>query len=180
MFEWQYQLQKTLQHPRIINYSDAQISGIQRDNKSNSDMVAHGNTTTIRQPTANASGAAIPEHQLQHDTNSRSGSVIANNLEISIVEGASSPSNEIFYDPSPAAVKRGNSIIWTNNDFIPHTATSGNAENGEAQIETLFDTGILGPGNSSEAIRINAADAGMYNYYCTLHPFMKGQLTIED
>jgi hypothetical protein len=87
MFEWQYQLQKTLQHPRIINYSDAQISGIQRDNKSNSDMVAHGNTTTIRQPTANASGAAIPEHQLQHDTNSRSGSVKANNLEISIVEG---------------------------------------------------------------------------------------------
>jgi plastocyanin len=180
MFDWQYQLQKTLQNPRIINYSDAQLSGIQRDNNSNSDMIAHDNTTTITHPTANANGAAIAEHPLQHDTDNRSGSVIANNLQISIVEGASNPSNEIFYDPLRVAVKRGNSVIWTNNDFIPHTATSGNQDKGEAQTETLLNIGILGPRKSSEEIRIDAADAGRYDYYFTLTPFMKGQLMIED
>ena len=38
--------------------------------------------------------------------------------------------------------------------------------------------GIIAPGQASEEITINA-DTGTYDYYCTLHPFMKGQLTIE-
>ena len=89
------------------------------------------------------------------------------------------PSSSVFYDPLPATVKRGNSVTWINNDSLPHTATSGNPDNGEAAPGTLFDTGILGPGQSSEEIRINA-DTGTYDYYCTLHPYMKGQLTIQN
>jgi len=70
-----------------------------------------------------------------------------------------------------------NSVTWSNNDFLPHTATSGNPDNGEAQTGTLFDTDILGAGQSSEEIRINA-DTETYDYYCTLHPYMKGRLKI--
>jgi hypothetical protein len=80
----------------------------------------------------------------------------------------------------PAAVKRGNSVIWTNNDSIPLRATSGNPDKREVQTETLLTIGILGPRKSSEEIRIDAADAGRYDYYFTLTPFMKGQLMIED
>ena len=123
---------------------------------------------------------AIPEHRLPHDNNrGGGGGVIPSNHEISIAEGSANPSSSVFYDPLPATVKRGNSVIWINDDSAPHTATSGNPDNGEATTGTLFDTGILGPGQSSEEIRINA-DAGTYDYYCTLHPYMKGQLTIED
>ena len=68
--------------------------------------------------------------------------------------------------------------MWTNNDSL-HTATSGDLNSGEAARGTLFDTGIIGPGQSSEGITINA-DTGTYNYYCTLHPFMKGQLKIVE
>ena len=182
MFNWQYELQKRLQNPTIINYSDSQLTAIQRSTDNNNNhMIAHDNTTSFTQPTANASGAAIPEHRLPHDNNSRGGGgVIPSNHEISIVEGSSNPSNDDFYDPSPATVKRGNSVIWINDDSVPHTATSGNPDNGQVPKGAIFDTGILGPGQSSEEFTINAADAGTYDYYCTLHPYMRGQLTIEE
>ena len=177
MFDWQYQLQKKLQNPRIVNYSDAELTGIQRS--ANNNTIAHDNITTFTQPTANASGATIPAHGLPHDNNSSTSGAIPSNREISIVQGSGNPSSGVFYTPSPATIKQGGTVIWTNNDSLPHTATSGNPDNGQAQTGALFDTGILGPGRSSEAITI-PADAGTYDYYCTLHPYMKGQLAIEE
>jgi nitrite reductase (NO-forming) len=176
MFDWQYELQQKLQNPRIINYSDTELIGIHGNKNNNSNRIVHDNTTTFTKPTANVTATEISEHRLPHNNNIGN---ISSNLEISIVEGSANPSSEVFYDPSPATVKRGGTIIRTNNDSVPHTATSGNPDSGEAQTGTFFDTGILGPGQSSEETRINA-EAGTYDYYCTLHPFMKGQLTITD
>lgn len=182
MFDWQYQIQKKLQNPRIINYSDAELTGIQRNNSNDSHMIVHDNTTTFTEPIANATGANIPEqqHGLPHNNNNRSDDGMPSNLEISIAKGAANPSNGVFYDPSSATVKRGGTIIWTNNDSAPHTATSNNPNNPEAPTGIIsFDTGILGPGQSSEELTINT-DPGTYDYYCTLHPYMKGQLTIKE
>jgi len=178
MFDWQYQVQKKLQNPRIINYSDAELTGIHAKNNNNSNTIVHDNTTTFTEPTANVTGTEISEHPLLHNNNSGDG--IPSNLEISIAKGAANPSSEVFYDPSPATVKRGGTVIWTNNDSAPHTATSGNPNIGKPPTGIIsFDTGILGPGQSSEETTINA-DGGTYDYYCTLHPYMKGQLTIKD
>lgn len=191
MFDWQYQIQKKLQNPRIINYSDAELTAAQGDmsKNNNSHMMVHDNTTTYTEPTANASKANIQEqqqHRQPHNSNNDEssssgggGGGAPGNLEVSIAKGAANPSNEVFYDPSPATLKRGSTIIWTNNDSTPHTATSGNPDSGEAARGTLFDTGIIGPGQSSEGSTIDA-DAGTYNYDCTLHPFMKGQLKIVE
>jgi nitrite reductase (NO-forming) len=182
MFDWQYELQKRLQNPRIVNYSDAELTGIHGsiNNNNSNNMIAHDNITTFTQPTANASGATIQQHRLPHDNNNSSSGAIPTSLEMSIVQGSGNPSNGVFYDPSPAMVKQGGTVTWTNNDSLPHTATSGNPDNGEeAPPGALFDTGILGPGQDSEAITINA-DTGLYDYYCTLHPYMKGQLTIQN
>jgi nitrite reductase (NO-forming) len=177
MIDWQYELQKKLQNSTIINYTDAQLTAINGSTTDHGGMIAHDNTTTFRQPTANASGSSIPEDQLSHGNNSSG--VTSSNREISIVEGSSNPSNDDFYDPSPATVKRGSSVTWINNDSVPHTATSGNPQNGEAPTGAIFDSGIIGPRQASKEITINA-DTGTYDYYCTLHPFMKGQLTIEE
>jgi nitrite reductase (NO-forming) len=177
MIDWQYELQKKLQNPTIINYTDAQLTAINGSTSDHSGMIAHDNTTTFTQPTANASGASIPEDQLSYGNNR--GGVTPIKQEISIVEGSSNPSNDDFYVPSPATVKRGSSVAWINNDSVPHTATSANPQNGEeAPTGAIFDSGIIAPGQASEEITINA-DTGTYDYYCTLHPFMKGQLTIE-
>src|SRR5215203_1775612 len=177
MIDWQYELQKKLQNSTIINYTDAQLTAINGSTTDHGGMIAHDNTTTFRQPTANASGSSIPEDQLSHGNNSSG--VIPSKQEISIVEGSSNPSNDDFYDPSPATVKRGSSVTWINNDSVPHTASSGNPQNGEAPTGAIFDSGIIGPRQASKEIPIDA-DTGTYDYYCTLHPFMKGQLTLEE
>ena len=79
MFDWQYELQKRLQNSTVINYTDSQLPSIQRSTTNNSGhMVAHDNTTSFTQPTANASGAAIPQRQIPQD-NSSGGGVIPSN-----------------------------------------------------------------------------------------------------
>lgn len=63
MFDWQYELQKKLQNSTVINYPDSQLTAIQRSANNTGHTIAHDNTTSFTQPTANASGAAIPERQ---------------------------------------------------------------------------------------------------------------------
>ena len=84
---------------------------------------------------------------------------------ISIVTGASSPTNPKFYDPSPANVAVGTTVTWTNNDATLHTAVSG-----------VFDSGILAKGKTFEH---KFDTAGTFDYYCTLHPFMIGQIVVK-
>jgi nitrite reductase (NO-forming) len=64
MFDWQYDLQKKLQNSTVINYPDSQLTATQRSANNNGHMIAHDNTTSFTQPTANGSGTAIPERQL--------------------------------------------------------------------------------------------------------------------
>ena len=70
MFDWQYELQKKLQNPTIINYTDTQLTAINGSTNNPGGRIAHDNTTSFAQPTANATGAALPEHELQHGNNS--------------------------------------------------------------------------------------------------------------
>ena len=90
---------------------------------------------------------------------------------VSIVSGASSPSISKPYNPSPLTVKPGTSVTWTNNDSTIHTVTSGLPEQGE--VGTLFDSSIMSPGKTFTHI---FDKTGIFDYSCTLHPFMRGQI----
>jgi len=90
---------------------------------------------------------------------------------VSIVSGASSPSISKPYNPSPLTVKPGTSVTWTNNDSTIHTVTSGLPEQGE--VGTLFDSSIMSPGKTFTHI---FDKTGIFDYSCTLHPFMHGQI----
>jgi plastocyanin len=90
---------------------------------------------------------------------------------VSIVNGASSPSISKPYDPSPLTIKPGTSVTWTNNDSTIHTVTSGLPEQGE--VGTLFDSSIMSPGKAFTHI---FDKTGIFDYSCTLHPFMRGQI----
>jgi plastocyanin len=93
------------------------------------------------------------------------------NASVSIVSGASSPSISKPYDPSPLTVKPGTSVTWTNNDSTIHTVTSGLPEQGE--VGTLFDSSIMSPGKTFTHL---FDKTGTFDYSCTLHPFMHGQI----
>ena len=93
---------------------------------------------------------------------------------VSIVQGSSSPTISKPYDPSPLTVKTGTSVTWTNNDSSIHTATSGLPEKGN--VGTLFDSSLISPGNTFVHVFYKQ---GTFDYSCTLHPFMHGQVIVK-
>jgi len=71
------------------------------------------------------------------------------------------------FSPSTITIKKGDSIKWTNQDSVGHTATSDNS---------LFDSGTL---NKNKDYTFTFNQAGTFNYHCTPHPYMKGKIIVE-
>lgn len=69
------------------------------------------------------------------------------------------------YLPADLTVAVGDTIIFTNLDGAPHTATA---------VDGSFDTGRLNR-NKSGSVTITAA--GTFPYICTFHRNMKGSIT---
>jgi plastocyanin len=76
------------------------------------------------------------------------------------------------YTPSKIVIKRGDSVTWVNEDVAFHSVTSGYYDNSS----DLFDSNYLDPEESFTFIFENT---GTYDYFCTLHPWMKGQVIVE-
>jgi glucose/arabinose dehydrogenase/plastocyanin len=102
-----------------------------------------------------------------------------NASSVSIVQYASYSSTLEPYDPSTLYIDVGNTVKWMNNDFIPHTVTEGEStipENDTSHITDKFDSGILGPGQKFDHA---FHQAGTFKYYCTIHPFMSGEVIVK-
>ena len=94
---------------------------------------------------------------------------------VSIAPGSSNPSAAQFYVPSEITVSSGTSVTWTNDDATIHTVTEGIPQGG-AGSTPAFDSSIIAP----TAIWENTFDTvGEFNYYCSLHPFMTGKVTVS-
>jgi plastocyanin len=91
-------------------------------------------------------------------------------VKVSILPGASAQGNP-NYDPNSLNVKKGAGIQWTNNDNVPHTVTSS-ADTGKS-----FDSSII---KSKGVFTLDTMKLGdkEYDYFCTIHPFMKAKFTI--
>jgi plastocyanin len=98
----------------------------------------------------------------------------SNSSSVSIVRGASSPSVSKTYYPSPLTITRGTMVVWTNKDSSLHTVTSGLPEQGS--VGDLFDSGIISP---EETFSYTFDKPGTFDYSCTLHPFMHGQVIVK-
>ena len=96
-----------------------------------------------------------------------------NILYASIVIGAISRTTDA-YQPNPIYLKEDKMVVWTNNDYNLHIVTQGRLSVG---IDTAlrFDSGILSRGQSFSYI---FDKEGTYNYYCTIHPWMVGQVVV--
>src|SRR5918992_2627257 len=82
------------------------------------------------------------------------------------------------YDPDSAEVPAGNSIVWDNEDTVPHTATSGTGPQDPASAQ-LFDTSIVNGGEESTPVQLQGASEGQtIPYYCIVHPYMTAEVTI--
>ena len=76
------------------------------------------------------------------------------------------------YIPSYYVAKIDETVYWQNQDSAFHSVTSGQQENPDG----LFDSGHIDP---YEKFSYEFNEAGVYSYYCTLHPWMNGMIKVE-
>lgn len=189
MFDWQFELQKKLQRPQIINYSQegGNASNIEKETNATSEtaeMQRHGenlslstdkNLATSITDTNNTDTTLMSNTENQAQPEGEEGGENENGNSISIVPGSSTPSSKLFYDPTNAEVKLGTEVSWINDDSnMPHTVTSGSPDSGPSGV---FDSGIImGDGSS---FKHTFDSQGEYEYYCTLHPWMIAKITVK-
>ncbi len=71
-------------------------------------------------------------------------------------------------------IRVGASVIWTNRDGAPHTATSGSGT-----ATGVFNTGNLNQNQASQPIRFDRA--GTFPYFCQVHgASMSGTITVTS
>ena len=71
------------------------------------------------------------------------------------------------FAPAVDTVQAGDTVVWTNDDIVPHTATALGKE---------FDSGSIDVGASW---RHATSAPGTFEYECTLHPTMRGTLVVR-
>jgi nitrite reductase (NO-forming) len=93
---------------------------------------------------------------------------------VSIAAGSSNPSATELFVPTEISVPAGSTVTWTNDDSTIHTVVEGGPQGGAAG-DPAFDSSIIAPAGTWE----NTFDtAGEFDYYCSLHPFMTGKVTV--
>ena len=78
------------------------------------------------------------------------------------------------YIPFEATVPVGTTVTWINDDSAAHTVTSGTVADGP---DGLFDSSIFMAGDTFE---YTFDESGTYDYFCIVHPWMVGKVTVSD
>ena len=78
------------------------------------------------------------------------------------------------FNPNPAYVPPGTTVTWRNTDTVSHYVTSGHPS--DNTTGTIFDSGnLIKPGATYQ---FTFSNPGTYNYFCTVHPWMIGQVIV--
>ena len=70
------------------------------------------------------------------------------------------------FTPEALEVKVGDTVIWTNKDIVPHTATA---------TQKAFDSGPIA---TNAEFKFRAKRAGELAYVCLFHPTMKATVKV--
>ena len=73
----------------------------------------------------------------------------------------------VAYEPAQVSARVGDTVEWTNDDIVAHTATARNG---------TWDLMIEPKGKAS--ITLNSA--GTIEYYCRVHPNMVGSIAVSQ
>lgn len=92
---------------------------------------------------------------------------------IVIPNGNSKVGNVGFYIPLNLEVMKGTTVIWINDDNIEHTIVS---QDEKGNVVPLFNSKALDTG---ERFIHKFNEAGVYHYFCTIHPWRVGVVTVS-
>lgn len=78
-----------------------------------------------------------------------------------------------FY-PNPLSIATGSTVIWRNTDKVGHFVISGKPT--DNNTGSIFDShGVIRSGDTFQFTFVNA---GTYDYHCSAHPWMIGQVIV--
>ena len=75
--------------------------------------------------------------------------------------------------PSKVSINAGDTISWTNDDTAVHTTTGGSISTGTTGT---FDSGLIQSGVMYE---YTFDSAGTFDYFCVVHPWMSGSISVN-
>ena len=95
---------------------------------------------------------------------------------ISIPKGSGTPgcddTNECYL-PFNVSISAGEEITWSNDDSAAHTVTSGIPADGS---DGNFDSSLFMAGST---FSVTLDESGEYPYFCLVHPWMIGNITVN-
>ncbi|MGI0007008.1 MAG: cupredoxin domain-containing protein [Nitrosotalea sp.] len=101
--------------------------------------------------------------------------------EIDMVKGAGASASadcvaaNNCFSPNPLTVAPGTTVTWKNIDTVSHYVTSGKPS--DETTGSVFDSGnLIKPGSTYQ---FTFANAGTFDYFCSVHPWMTGQVIVE-
>jgi plastocyanin len=71
------------------------------------------------------------------------------------------------FTPAVMTVAAGTTITWTNNDDVEHTVTASDNSFSSKALET------------GDTFSHTFVQPGTYTYFCAIHPFMTGRVTVQ-
>ncbi len=95
---------------------------------------------------------------------------------VDIPEGTAVPGCEesnACYLPADITINAGDTIEWINVDTAAHTVTGGSPAEGPSGV---FDSSLVMV-NANYSFTFD--DAGSYDYFCMVHPWMLGSVTVN-
>lgn len=116
---------------------------------------AGGAAETVEAATAEEQVATETEEAVAEETEE---AAVPDEIAVSIID--------FTFDPQTLEIPVGTTVTWTNNDTAQHTATSNDG---------VWDSDILEQG---ESFSFTFEEAGTYDYICSLHPNMTGQIVV--
>jgi plastocyanin len=87
----------------------------------------------------------------------------AGSASVAILDGSTQSS--FRFSPSSITVGAGDTVAWTNNGNEPHDVTGSGLASGTLQ--------------SGQGYSHTFASSGTFSYICSIHPFMKGSVTVQ-
>ena len=98
---------------------------------------------------------------------------VSSNATVMIPNGNSNVTGVGFYIPLNLEAMRGTTVTWQNEDNIGHVIQS---QDGHGNIIPIFSSAILKTGDT---FHYKFDKPGVYYYFCTIHPWRTGVVTIS-
>ena len=95
------------------------------------------------------------------------------NAQIVIPNGNFDVTGAGFYSPLNLEIPVGTTVTWVNDDSVPHNIQSTDKK---GVVIQLFNSPPL---NTGDRFEFTFEEEGVYNYYCSFHPWRVGLVTVS-